>query len=116
MSLVQIIGLSLVELIGDFGAKQFANLGGIKNLGIGIIGYIGVFLSLIINFQGSSILMVNTAWDGVSTIIGALFGFFVLKERFESWTQYLGIPIIILGMFLLKIPITKSLPFKFPDL
>jgi hypothetical protein len=33
MSLVKIGALSLIELVGDYGAKQFANLGGLMNLG-----------------------------------------------------------------------------------
>ncbi len=48
MSLAQIVGLSLIEIVGDTGAKLFANNGGILNLGVGIFGYIGVFLMLIL--------------------------------------------------------------------
>jgi multidrug transporter EmrE-like cation transporter len=104
MSLVKIIGLSLIELVGDYGAKQFANLGGLMNLGIGIFGYIGVFILLVLNLKGSTLLLVNNSWDGINTILVTLFGFFILGERFESNSQYLGIALIIGGIFLLKIP------------
>jgi multidrug transporter EmrE-like cation transporter len=116
MSLLQVIGLSLIELVGDYGAKQFANLGGLKNLGIGIVGYIGVFISLIINLQGSTLLVVNNAWDGINSIMSSLFAFFILGERFESWTQYLGIPLIILGIIILKVPLTKKKSFVVPKI
>ena len=105
MSLVKIAALSLVELIGDYGAKQFANLGGLMNLGIGALGYIGVFILLIINLKGSSLLLVNNAWDGINTLFVTLFAYFILGERFESSSQYLGIPLIIVGIYLLKNPL-----------
>ncbi len=105
MSLLKIGALSLIELVGDYGAKQFANLGGLKNLGIGIFGYIGVFILLVLNLKGSTLLLVNNAWDGINTIFVTLFGYFILGERFESSSQYLGIPLIIAGIYLLKIPL-----------
>ena len=41
MSFQQIVTLSLIEIIGDFGLKEFANKGGIVPLAIGIGGYMG---------------------------------------------------------------------------
>ena len=105
MSLLKIGALSLIELVGDYGAKQFANFGGLTNLGIGIFGYIGVFILLVLNLKGSTLLMVNNAWDGINTIFVTLFGYFILGERFKSSSQYLGILLIIAGIFLLKIPL-----------
>jgi hypothetical protein len=54
MSLIQIGLLSVIEIVGDFGLKQYANNGGIIPLIIGIIGYIGVVIMLtgIHNFNG----------------------------------------------------------------
>ncbi len=105
MSLLKVLGLSLIELVGNYGAKQFANFGGLQNLGIGIFGYIGVFILLVFNLKGSTLLMVNNAWDGVNSIITTLFAFFILGERFKSKSQYLGIPLILGGLYLLKIPL-----------
>ncbi len=116
MSLVQILGLSLIEIVGDTGVKFFANNGGILNLGIGIAGYIGVFIMLIVSLQGSQLMMVNVAWDGLNGLLTTLYSFFILGERFENWTQYLGIVFIILGVFLLKVPLSKDLPFTWPSL
>ncbi len=116
MSLVQIVGLSLIELVGDNGIKLFANSGGILNLGMGIIGYIGVFIMLIVSLQGSKLMMVNGAWDAISGLITSLFAFFILKERFESISQYIGLGLVIIGIFLLKIPLSKENPFKWPSL
>jgi multidrug transporter EmrE-like cation transporter len=116
MSLAQITGLSLIEIVGDYGAKQFANFGGIKNLGIGIVGYIGVFAMLIVSLQGSTLLMVNAAWDGISGLLNSIFAFFVLGERLDNLSQYLGIVLIIIGIFILKVPISKEGSFIWPSL
>jgi multidrug transporter EmrE-like cation transporter len=116
MSLAQITGLSLIEIVGDTGAKFFANNGGILNLGIGIFGYIGVFMMLVVSLQGSTLMMVNAAWDGISGLLNSIFAFFVLGERLDNWSQYIGIVLIIVGVYLLKIPLSKANPFKLPSL
>jgi multidrug transporter EmrE-like cation transporter len=114
MSLPQILGLSVVEILGDVALKEYANNKGEIYLGVGILGYIGVIIMLIINLQGSTILMVNNAWDGTSSIIESIYAYVILGERFDNYLQYLGIFSIILGLYLLKIPISKSHPFYIP--
>ncbi len=116
MSLSRIFGLTLVEIIGDTGAKQFANHGGIINLIIGGAGYIGIFMMLIYSLQGSNLLLVNNAWDGMSSLFESLFAFFVLGERLEHYYQYLGIVFIIGGLWLLKIPLVSKNSFIWPSL
>jgi multidrug transporter EmrE-like cation transporter len=116
MSLSRILGLTLVEIIGDTGAKQFANNGGIVNLGIGVAGYIGIFMMLIYSVQGSSLLIVNNAWDGMSSLIESLYAFFILGERLENKSQYLGIIFIIGGLWLLRLPLFNNNTFKWPKL
>lgn len=114
MSLPQILAISLTEIIGDTSLKQYANDQGIMYLGIGIIGYIGVVIFLIISLQDSSLLMVNNAWDGTSSLLGSLFAYFILGERFDNYLQYLGVFSILLGLYLLKIPLAKNHPFHIP--
>lgn len=116
MSIPQILALSAIEIAGDFALKKFSNEGGIKNLSIGILGYIGVIYFLIMSLQGSSVLLVNAGWDGVSAIIETLSAYFILGERLESQIQYLGIVIIIIGLFMIKIPWHKDKDFIFPKL
>jgi multidrug transporter EmrE-like cation transporter len=116
MSIPQITALSLIEILGDYGARQFANFGGITNLGMGIVGYIGVFAMLVVSLQGSTLLMVNAAWDGISGLLNTIFAYFVLGERLDHWTQYLGIFLIIAGIYLLKVPWGKDGSFKMPSL
>jgi multidrug transporter EmrE-like cation transporter len=107
MSLPQIIALSAVEVIGDVGFKEYANKGGIVNFAQGIIGYIGVMVLLVINLQGSTLLLVNGAWDGISCLIESVYVYLFLGERFDDWTQYIGLVFIIIGITLLKIPMSK---------
>ena len=107
MSLPQIIALSAVEVIGDVGFKEYANKGGIVNLAQGIIGYIGVMTLLVISLQGSTLLLVNGAWDGISCLIESVYVYLFLGERFDDWTQYIGLVFIIIGISLLKIPMSK---------
>ena len=115
MSLPQILTLSTVEIIGDFALKRYANEGGFAALGIGVLGYIGVIIMLIISLQDSTILLVNNAWDGTSSIMESIAAYVFLGERFQNYFQYLGIIFIILGLYLLKIPWTKSHPFHIPN-
>ncbi len=116
MSVPEIVALSTIEIIGDFGIKEYANNKGWPYLATGIVGYIGVIIALIVSLQDSTILMVNNAWDGTSSLIESIFAYVVLGERFETWTQYLGMIMIIIGLFLLKIPWSKDHPFYIPKL
>lgn len=116
MSLVDIGLLSLVEIVGDFGLKQFANYGGINNFTIGVGGYIGVIYFLIRSLQDSTILVVNNAWDGVSSLIESIAAYIVLGERFKSPREFLGVVFIILGLILLDLPVRKKHKFTWPKM
>jgi len=116
MSYADIILLSFVEIVGDFGYKEFANKGTIENFTIGTIGYIGVIYCLIKSLQGSTILLVNSAWDGISTLIESLAAIIILGERFDDPLKYLGIIFIIIGLYFLKLPIINEHKFVFPKL
>ena len=115
MSLVDIGVLCVAEIVGDFGFQQFANKGGgIGSFMVGLGGYIATIYLLIIALQGSSILLVNAAWDGVSAVLESLAAIIILGERFDDWEQWLGLAMIIGGLFFLKMPITRQKEFKFP--
>ena len=116
MSVPQIFGLAAIEIIGDYGLKEYANKGGWHFLATGLVGYIGVVIMLIVSLQGSTILLVNNAWDGASSILESLFAFFILGERFDNYLQYVGMFMVIGGMALLKIPWKKNHPFQIPSL
>ena len=83
-------------------------------MGLGVASYIGVVILLIISLQNSTILLVNNAWDGTSSVLESIFAFFILGERFENYMQYVGMFSIIIGLFLLKLPWSKKHPFHIP--
>jgi multidrug transporter EmrE-like cation transporter len=114
MSYTDIGILCLTEIIGDFGYKEFANKGGIKNFCIGTAGYIGVIYSLIRSLQGSQVLLVNAAWDGLSALIESIAAIIVLGEGFDDPWKYFGIFLIVLGLFFLRMPVVSEHKFIFP--
>lgn len=114
MSYCDIGLLCLTEIVGDFGYKEFANKGGIQNFATGTVGYIGVIYYLIRSLQGSQVLLVNAAWDGLSALIESLAAIIFLGERFDDPCKYAGIFLIVLGLFFLKIPLHSSRTFIFP--
>ena len=107
MSVPEIFALTLTEIGGDFALKKYANDGGLMYLAIGIIGYMGVVVLLIVSLRGSTVLFVNNAWDGMSSLFESMMAMIILGERFDTSGQYLGMFMIISGMYLLKIPMTK---------
>lgn len=114
MSIPQIFALTCLEVVGDFGLKEYANDGGSLYLGAGIAGYVGVVIMLIVSLQGSSILLVNNGWDGMSSLLESILAYLILGERFDNYMQYIGILFIAVGMYLLKIPWKKQNPFHIP--
>jgi multidrug transporter EmrE-like cation transporter len=114
MSYVDVLALCLTEIIGDFGYKEYANKGGINNFAAGSIGYIGVIYFLIRSLQGSTILLVNAAWDGLSALLETLAAMIILGEKFHDPWKYFGIFLIISGLFFLKLPVVNEHKFIFP--
>ena len=114
MSYQDISFLIFTEIVGDFGFKKFADKGGITNFLVGTSGYIGVIYFLIRSLQGSQVLMVNAAWDGLSALFESIAAFVILGERFDDPWKYFGIFLIILGLFFLKLPLVNTNKFVFP--
>lgn len=108
--------LILTEIVGDFGFKSFADKGGLYNFSVGITGYIGVIYFLIRSLQGSQVLLVNAVWDGLSALIESLAAIIVLGERFDDPYKYVGILLIVTGLFFLKLPVVSQHTFVFPKL
>ena len=114
MSYVDILALCLTEIIGDFGYKEFANKGGLQNFATGSIGYIGVIYFLIRSLQGSTILLVNAAWDGLSALIETIAAMIILGEKFNDPWKYFGIFLIVSGLFFLRLPVVNEHKFIIP--
>ena len=99
MSYIDIGLIVITEIVGDFGYKKFTEKGGIENFAVGTIGYIGVIYTLIRSLQGSQVLLVNAAWDGLSALVESIAAIIILGEGFDDPWKYVGIIFIILGLF-----------------
>ena len=100
--------------ISNFGYKFFANEGGINNFAIGTSGYIGVIYFLIRSLQGSQLMIVNASWDAMNVLLQTIAAHIFLGERLDDPMKYVGIILIIIGLYFLKLPLTRSKAFKFP--
>ena len=98
---VWLVLLALVEIIGDFAFKNYANTGLWSSLNLGIMSYVGVIFFLIRSLIGSTLLYVNGMWDAFSTLFESAAAFFILGERFADPMQYIGLGLIIFGIYFL---------------
>ena len=97
-----IVILSVVEIYGDFSLRFYAQTNNLMWLGHGVAGYIGVIYFLIQSFKFKNVLYVNGMWDGVSGIIESVASYVILGDRLEKTSEYIGLVLIIAGVFLMK--------------
>ena len=84
MSLVNLAGLTLTEILGDFQLKFFAREHKLGNLFGGLTGYAGVIFFLIRSLTQGNVMYVNGMWDGLSGVLEAVAAYFILGERFDG--------------------------------
>jgi multidrug transporter EmrE-like cation transporter len=104
MAALDIVGLSIAEVFGDFGFRAFAQKGNPLSFVQGGAGYIGIIYYLIKSFRVGNVTYVNGMWDGVSAIIETAAAYFILGERLNTPLQYVGLVAVILGIFMLRSP------------
>ena len=101
-SLLLIILLSLTEIYGDFSLRFYAQTNKVEWLAHGITGYAGVVFFLIQALKSNNVLYVNGLWDGVSGLIESVAAYYILGDRLEKMSEYIGILFIIVGIMLMK--------------
>jgi multidrug transporter EmrE-like cation transporter len=99
---LNIIFLGVSELFGDFSLQSYVNSNSTNSLLWGIIGYIGVVFFLIKALRDAPILYVNGMWDGISAILESSLAFLLLGQRLKHTKQYIGLILIIIGIFFMK--------------
>jgi multidrug transporter EmrE-like cation transporter len=102
MAFLDIVTLSLVEVFGDFNLVWYTQTNQVEFLYKGILGYIGVVYFLIQALRGGNLLYVNGMWDSLSTVINSIAAFILLGDRLKTNSQYLGLILIIVGIYMLK--------------
>lgn len=98
-TLLLITFVSIIEFFGDSSYKDYARRGETLSLFRGIAFYSIMVILLIKILSGTNLIYTNALWDGISTLIATFLAFFLLKERLDNNYQYLGIFMIILGLF-----------------
>jgi len=104
MSLFDISALSVAEIFGDFGFKSFARGGGPMAFAQGAAGYVGIIYFLIRSLRVGNVLYVNGMWDGVSAVLESIAAYFLFGERLTNPVQYVGLLVVIAGIFMLHAP------------
>lgn len=101
MTLINVLAMTIAEIIGNANFKNFASGNGHHGhlLG-GFIGYIGVMYFLIQSFASTSMLMTTFLWEGMITVLGSAYAIFFLGENFESWIQWAGVGLTFVAMWL----------------
>ena len=102
MAFLDIVTLSLVEIFGDFNLVWYVQTNQIEFLYKGILGYVGVVYFLVQALRGGNLLYVNGMWDSLSTVFTSIASFVLLGDRLRTNSQYLGLILIIIGIYLLK--------------
>jgi multidrug transporter EmrE-like cation transporter len=102
MGFEDILMLSVVEVFGDFNFRWYAQTNMPLYFGGGLLGYSGVVYYLIKSLRTDNVLYVNGMWDGVSGLIEGLAAYIVLGDRLEHTSNYLGLALVVVGIFLLK--------------
>ena len=103
MSTLDISLACVAEIFGDFKFKDYARLGGWENFAQGLLGYAGVILFLIRSLRVGNVIYVNGMWDGVSAVLETLAAYFILGERLNTTWQYVGLALLIVGLFLVRL-------------
>ena len=99
---INIILLCFVEVYGDFALRFYAQTNSLKWLAHVIAGYAGVVYFLIQSLRFNNVLYVNGLWDGMSGLLESVVAYYVLGDRLEKSSEYIGLLFIIAGVFLLK--------------
>ena len=98
---IYLLLLSIFEIFGDFTLENYAHTNNIASLFYGSSFYVGVVYFLIKSLKNSTILYVNGMWDGMSALLETIFALVILKETLNTPYQYIGIAMIVTGLFLM---------------
>lgn len=102
MGFSDIAATAAIEIFADFNLRWYAQTDVTKYLYTGVGGYVGVVYFLIRSLRDDNLLLVNSVWDGLSSLIESVAAYVLLGDRLTTVHQYLGLILTILGVILLK--------------
>ena len=100
--MIIIILLCVAEIYGDFALRFYAKTNKIHYLAHGVLGYAGVVFFLIEALRGNNVLYVNGLWDGISGLIESVAAYYILGDRLEKASEYIGLLFVVVGIMLMK--------------
>ena len=91
MTVLNVLMMTISELIGNTHLKWFADHGRQRNLVFGMLAYLGVIYFLVKSLGSKSMMWTCIMWEAMIVIGGAITAYVIFGEKFNHWIQWLGI-------------------------
>lgn len=91
MSVINVLALTIAELIGNSHLKWFAHHGKQHNLAWGLLAYLAVIFFLVESLKKETMMWTCIMWEAMIVIGGAITAYVLFGEKFTHWVQWLGI-------------------------
>lgn len=93
--------LTVIEAIGDYALKRYAQGAAWPFFGIGFGIYASLAFILVWIFKTFGLAIVNAYWDATSNVLTMLVGAFMLNEVYST-KQWIGMITVTIGMILIN--------------
>lgn len=99
MTLLNIVCMSVAEIFGNRSIQNYAHTKKVRDLILGLLGYLVVIFFLYKSFTTGNMMWVSAMWQGMIIVFGSAFAYFYVGERFTHPIQYFGVILGLLAMF-----------------
>ena len=99
MTILNILCMSIAEIFGNRSIQNYSQSRKMRDLILGLLGYIVVIYFLYKSFGQGNMMWVSTMWQGMIIVLGSAFAYFYIGERFTHPLQYVGVLLGLLAMF-----------------
>jgi multidrug transporter EmrE-like cation transporter len=91
--------MSIAEIFGNRSIQNYSQSKKMRDLILGLLGYVVVIYFLYKSFGQGNMMWVSTMWQGMIIVLGSAFAYFYIGERFTHPLQYVGVVLGLLAMF-----------------
>jgi len=99
MTILNVVCMSVAEIFGNRSIQNYAQSRKMRDLILGLLGYIVVIYFLYRSFSNKNMMWVSAMWQGMIIVLGSAFAYFYIGERFTHPLQYFGVLLGLLAMF-----------------
>ena len=99
MTLLNIVCMSVAEIFGNRSIQNYAQTKKVRDLFLGLLGYLVVVYFLYRSFGEQNMMWVSAMWQGMIIVLGSAFAYFYIGERFTHPMQYIGVLLGLAAMF-----------------